>query len=174
MLCADGGARHAARLGLEPGWVVGDMDSAPRVKRPKAWRRTSFINVPDQDSNDLSKCLVFARRLGFRRVYVSCVRGGRLDHELVNFTVLEAARGLDIVVVDGGEARLLGPGTHRPSLAAGRRFSLLAAPAARVTLTGARYGLARELLRRGSRGLGNRSAGRVTLRVHSGRVWLVL
>lgn len=173
VLCADGGARHAARLGLTPRWVVGDMDSTPRAKRPSAWRRVSYINVLDQDSNDLSKCLVFARKKGFRKVYVCAVRGGGVDHELVNFAVLEAARGLEVVVVDGGEARLLGPGVHRPALPRGARFSLLAAPSARVTLSGARYGLARETLRRGSRGLGNAAVGRVVLRVHSGRVWLV-
>lgn len=172
MLCADGGARHAARLGLVPRWVVGDMDSVPR-SLPRRWRRTEFVVDAREDRSDLAKALDFARRRGFRRVYAAGVRGGGLDHELVNVTVLEAAAGLEVVIVDGGEARLLGPGLHRPALPAGARFSLLAAPSARVTLTGARYGLVRETLRRGSRGLGNAAAGRVTLRVHSGRVWLV-
>lgn len=172
VLCADGGARHALALGLTPRWVVGDMDSLPR-KFPKTWGQTSFICVPDQDFGDLHKALAFARRVGARRVYAAGVLGGTLDHELVNLAVLEEARGLEIVLIDTGEARLLGPGVHRPALPKGRRFSLLAAPRATVSLSGARYGLHREVLRRGSRGLGNRSAGGVVMRVSAGRVWLV-
>lgn len=172
VLCADGGARHARALGLTPRWIVGDLDSVP-PHLPRSWDRAALVHVPDQDSNDLEKALEHARSLGAGRVYVAAVRGGGLDHELVNFTVLEAAKGLAIVVVDGGRAELLGPGLHRPALPKGRRFSLLAAPRARVTLRGARYGLRDETLVRGSRGLGNRSEGRVWLRVSSGRVWLI-
>lgn len=172
VLCADGGARHAAALGARPRWVLGDFDSVPpRLRR--GWKGTTFLHVPDQDSNDLEKALRFARRLGVKTVYAACLRGGGLDHELVNFAVLEAARGFELVVVDGGEARLLGPGLYRPALKKGARFTLLAAPRGRVTLSGAAYGLRRETLRRGARGLGNRAVGRVRLRVHDGRVWLL-
>lgn len=173
MLCADGGARHAKALGLVPRWVVGDMDSLPKP-RPKAWKDVVYWCDFDQERSDLDKALDFARRAGARRVYVAGALGGGLDHELVNLSVLEeSSRGLEIVVAGGGEARLLGPGVHRPALREGRRFSLLAAPRATVTLTGARFGLKGEPLRRGSRGLGNRSEGRVVLRVSIGRVWLV-
>ncbi|MDE2490182.1 MAG: hypothetical protein KGM24_05005, partial [Elusimicrobia bacterium] len=54
------------------------------------------------------------------------------------------------------------------------RFSLLAAPRARVTLSGARWSLRRATLGRGARGLGNRAGGRVVLTVLSGRVWLAV
>jgi thiamine pyrophosphokinase len=81
--------------------------------------------------------------------------------------------GVSGTVIDGGAARLLGPGRHRLALKKGARFSLLAAPQARVSLTGARFPLRRELLRRGTRGLGNRADGKVTLTVRQGRVWVV-
>jgi thiamine pyrophosphokinase len=55
----------------------------------------------------------------------------------------------------------------------GARFSLLAAPRARLSLSGARFTLKNELLRRGSRGLGNRAEGKVVLIVREGRVWVV-
>ncbi|MDX6768387.1 MAG: thiamine diphosphokinase [Elusimicrobiota bacterium] len=173
VLCADGGARHAKTLGLIPDWVVGDMDSLPRPA-PKSWKDTVYWCDFDEQRGDLAKALDFARQAGARKVYLAGALGGGLDHELVNLAVLEECPpGLELVVIGGGEARLLGPGLHRPKLPKGRRFSLLAAPRARVTLTGARYGLADEHLRRGSRGLGNRSEGAVVLRVRDGRVWIL-
>lgn len=172
LIFADGGARHAAALRLTPDFVVGDMDSMPRRKLPSRHRIT-FINDPDQGRSDLDKALDLARRLGAGRVLVAAARGGGLDHELVNFAVLEKAKGLDVLVVDGGSARLLGPGRHRLALKKGARFSLLAAPRARLSLSGARFELKNELLRRGSRGLGNRAEGVVVLSVREGRVWAI-
>lgn len=173
LIFADGGARHAAALRLTPDFVVGDMDSMPRRKRPSRHRIT-FINDPDQGRSDLDKALDLARRLGAGRVFVAAARGGGLDHELVNFAVLEKVEDLEVLVVEGGIARLLGPGRHRLAIKKGGRFSLLAAPRARATLTGGRFSLKNEVLRRGSRGLGNRAEGPVVLTVREGRVWVVV
>jgi thiamine pyrophosphokinase len=170
LIFADGGARHAATLRLIPDFVVGDMDSLPRAL---ARSGVKFLNDPDQGRSDLDKALVLARRLGAKRVFVAAARGGGLDHELVNFAVLEKTERMDVRVIDGGTARLLGPGRHLLSLKKSERFSLLAAPRARLSLVGARFRLKNEILRRGSRGLGNRAEGPVVLTVREGRVWVV-
>lgn len=173
VICADGGARHAVALGFRPDFIVGDMDSLPG-RLPKAWRKTLYWCDFDPERSDLDKALDFARSLGARTVLLAGVLGGTLDHELVNFAALEeSARGLDLAVIDGGTARLVGPGRRALGLKRGARFSLLAAPRARLSLTGARFGLKDELLRRGSRGLGNRASGKVVLTVKKGRVWVV-
>ena len=173
VICADGGARHAKTLGLTPDCVVGDMDSLPRPL-PKAWRRTAYVCDFDQERSDLDKTLDFAESAGAGRVWIAGALGGGLDHELVNLAALEARGGkLEVVVIGGGAARLLGPGRHVLDLKRGERFSLLAAPRARATLTGARYPLRGEILTRGSRGLGNSAEGRVVLVVRAGRVWLI-
>ncbi|NNN04795.1 MAG: thiamine diphosphokinase [Elusimicrobia bacterium] len=174
LVCADGGARHALGLRLIPDAVVGDMDSAPR-SLPRSWRRVPFIRDLDVSRGDLDKSLDYLESLGVRRVWVAGALGGGLDHELVNLAALERRGGkLELAVVGGGLARLLGPGRHALDLRRGERFSLLAAPRARVTLTGALYGLREETLTRGSRGLGNRCAGRAALTVHTGLVWLAV
>jgi thiamine pyrophosphokinase len=174
VICADGGARHAKTLGLIPDCVVGDMDSLPRPL-PKAWRKTAFLCDFDENRSDLDKTLDFAESAGGKRVWIAGALGGGLDHELVNLAALEArGGGLELVVIGGGAARLLGPGRHVLDLKRGERFSLLAAPRARATLTGARYPLRGEILARGSRGLGNRAEGRVVLVVREGRVWLAV
>lgn len=170
LICADGGARHAAALSLTPDFVVGDMDSSPRRSGPAG---VVFVIDGDQSRSDFDKALELARRLGADKVFVAAARGGSLDHELVNIGVLEKAQGMDALVIDGGTARLLGPGRHRLPIKKGARFSLLAAPSARLTLEGARFGLKNELLRRGSRGLGNRAVGAVCLTVREGKVWVI-
>ncbi len=170
LICADGGARHAESLRLKPDFVVGDMDSGGRV-RPSSG--ITFISDLDQNRSDFDKALDLAKRLGAGRVFVAAARGGSLDHELVNIGVLEKSRGLDVIVIDGGTARLLGPGRHRLPVEKGARFSLLAAPSARLTLEGARFGLKNERLVRGSRGLGNSALGPVRLTVREGKVWVI-
>lgn len=173
ILCADGGARHAQALDIVPDFVVGDMDSLPR-SRPRSWANVVYWRDSDANRSDLDKALDFAARIGAARVFVAGALGGSLDHELVNLSVLERRGGeREMIVIGGGVARLLGPGRHALPLRKGERFSLLAAPAARVTLTGARYGLKDARLLRGSRGLGNRSSGRTVLAVGRGRVWFV-
>lgn len=173
LICADGGARHAKALDLAPDYIVGDMDSLPRPlpKWPKAIYWCDF----DEDRSDFDKALDFAHEIGLSRVYVAGAMGGGLDHAMVNLAIVaERSPELEIVVVDQGTASLLGPGDYRLSFAKGARFSLLAlAPAARVSLSGARYSLAKRLLRPGSRGLGNHAAGATRLTVHSGRLWLI-
>jgi thiamine pyrophosphokinase len=160
-------------LRLQPDFIVGDMDSLPKAL-PKTWKKTLYWCDFDPERSDLDKALDFARSLGARNVQVAGVLGGGLDHELVNLAALEeSGAGLDLTVIDGGAAHLLGKGRHRLPFKKGARFSLLAAPRARLSLAGARFGLKNELLRRGSRGLGNRAVGKVVLTVRQGRVWVV-
>ena len=174
VVCADGGARHAKLLAVVPDVVVGDMDSLPHPV-PKSWGKTAYWCDFDETRSDFEKALDFLAALGSVRVFVAGALGGGLDHELVNLAVLEErAKGLDFVLIGGGAARLLGPGRHRLDLKKGERFSLLASPAATVSLSGARYPLKIERLARGSRGLGNRSEGRTILDVKRGRVWLAV
>ena len=170
MIAADGGARHAAALKLSPDWIVGDFDSIPAGMAGR-WPKARLARDMDEHRSDLDKALSLAKRLGASRVVAAGALGLALDHALVNLAVLESSK-LDVELLDEGSAKLLGPGRHRPRLPKGARFSLLAAPRARVRLTGARWPLKGEPLPRGSRGLGNRAVGAVTLHVLSGRVWL--
>lgn len=173
VICADGGLSRAVELGLKPDFVVGDMDSLPRPlpRLPK----TTFWCDFDQDRSDFEKSLEFARRIGCDAAFVAGATGGALDHALVNAALLERCAGLELTLLDRGVGRLLGPGRGTVALKKGERFSLIAASTgAVVSLSGARFALAKAKLAPGSRGLGNEAKGAIVLTIHAGRTWLVV
>lgn len=172
IICADGGARHARRMGLVPDVVVGDMDSLPRPL-PRNWTRTLYWCDFNENSSDFDKALEFMGRTGCGRLYVAGLFGGRLDHCMVNLSLARRYGAREsLVVVDRGMAALLGPGRYRLGLRRGQRLSLLAvAPRTRLSVTGARYPLRHAALVAGSRGLSNVAQGPVGLHVHAGLVW---
>ncbi len=175
VVCADGGVRHARAAGVEADFVVGDMDSLPHPLPRFRGKKTVYWCDFDENRSDFEKALEFAAGLGCRRIYVAGGWGGGPDHFLVNAAIAARVSGaLEVSFIDRGTCVCLGPGRRRVPLKKGRRFSLLAAPRALVTLSGARYGLRREALAEGSRGLGNVSQGSVRLDIHEGRVWLIV
>jgi len=174
VLCADGGARHAVRLKIRPRAVIGDMDSLP--KRRPAWKGTAFLCDFSEDASDFEKALRFAERRRFKTVWIAGAVGGRLDHTLVNLALVEKySRSMHLALAGGADAEVLGPGTHSLPCRRGQAMTLLPATArARVTAHGLLYPLSGAVLTRSSRGLSNRAAsGRVRIRVHSGRLWVV-
>ncbi|OIO10619.1 MAG: thiamine diphosphokinase [Elusimicrobia bacterium CG1_02_63_36] len=170
--CADGGLRTAVDCGIVPRIVIGDMDSRP--KRLPKLPDTVYLCDFDEDRSDFEKSLAWLEEAGFNRVFVSGVRGGRVDHERVNWGIVRAwSRRLELAVVDGGITRLLGPGAYRFPAAPGRPVSLISDSAsATLSSKGLRYALKKERILPGSRGLSNICLGKsFTVTVHAGRVW---
>ncbi len=177
IICADGAIARARSLGLRPRFVVGDMDSLPGllpVRRGPAGPEPIFWCDFDPERSDFQKCLDFAAQRGFARAYVAGALGGRLDHAAVNLALAEQASApLEVVLLDQGVARVLGPGTYRLKLKPGALFSLLPLIEARVDLSGCAYPLKDAQLKRGSRGLSNQARGKETrLSIRRGRLWL--
>ena len=175
VLCADGGVRHAIRMGLRPRFVVGDMDSLPRRLPP--WEGVTYLCDFDKDTSDFEKALRFAAQAEDPDVYVAGAFGGRADHVLVNLSLAERySDSLRITLVDQGMTRLAGPGRHEILTAKGRTISVIAcAPGAVLTTYGLHYALRRRLLKPGSGGLSNRAiARRVAIDVHRGKAWIVI
>lgn len=174
ILCADGGARHAARLKLVPRWIVGDMDSLP--KPLPRWPGAIFLCDFDEGRSDLEKALDFAAQAPDAELWVAGALGGRLDHALVNLSLLEAAATeRPLTLIDRGLGRLLGRGKHALSCRPGETLSLLACGTGAVaTFTGVRYPLKRARLAPGARGLSNvATSAQARLELHSGRAWLI-
>lgn len=86
IICADGGIDAAAKAGVMPDLIVGDLDSAENTD--------SFPNVETivlettKDDTDTMHCAEIAVEKGFKHfLFLGCT-GGRTDHALANLSVL--------------------------------------------------------------------------------------
>jgi thiamine pyrophosphokinase len=157
----DGGARHAAALGVRVTAVIGDLDSLPPVDLA-ALGGVEVLKFPAaKDETDLELALVHAVRRGAGRLVIAGALGGRLDMTLANLHLLAHPdlEGCRVEVWHGHQtARALRPPGGEVQGNPGDILSLvpLAGDAAGVTTHGLEYALRGQLLFFGAaRGLSN-------------------
>lgn len=85
ILCADGGYRHAKRLGVIPDLIIGDLDSG-LTEYPS--EIASRIYPSEKDATDTNLCLDYAIEQGCNEVIIFGGIGGRLDHEYSHYALL--------------------------------------------------------------------------------------
>jgi thiamine pyrophosphokinase len=183
VVAADGGARHAATLGLRIDRWVGDGDSiAPGELDRLAAAGVRIDRAPvDKDETDAELALRAVLEGDPPRITILGALGGaRLDHELGNIWLLAhpGLAGRDAVLLDGhSRIRLAGPGAVELAGRVGDVVSLLpfGGDASGITTHGLRYPLTGEPLRVGpSRGLSNvRNAPDAGLTLEEGRLLIV-
>ena len=89
LICADGGANSAARLGLTPDYVIGDLDSI-NEKALKFYQKSSnteVIQLKRQNDTDVEKALKHAIKMKFKEVLLLGATGDRLDHTFCNLGI---------------------------------------------------------------------------------------
>ena len=140
ILCADGGQVTARRAGLVPDAYVGDNDSGGSGEGMEA------VLLPrEKDFTDLEAAICRAVELGFRRILLCACTGGRADHHLANFCLLERAHQLGaqaILVDEWNEVRFASPGEYVIANEPPCRYLSLLPLDERlegVTMTGLRY-----------------------------------
>ncbi len=177
VLCADGGALHAAALGLRPDFLIGDWDSGGKESG-----QVPCMTLPaEKDFTDLQAAVSHALSLGAEELLLCGCTGGRLDHTASNLMLLEwiAARGGRAIIVDGdNEARLLAEETLRLTNRPPYRYLSLIPLDTRVegvTLEGVKYPLQNAALTRGDTfTVSNEPAGEeMTLTVGRGHALLI-
>lgn len=85
-IACDGAIESLDRLGLPPTAIVGDLDSIPAPLRKQY--AGHIHQVIDQEINDLTKAVRFAREAGHREVLILGATGLREDHTLGNISLL--------------------------------------------------------------------------------------
>lgn len=86
ILSCDGAAEALHRNGFVPDAIIGDLDSLPPALQARYAER--IHQVIDQEINDLTKAVRFARESGEREVLILGATGLREDHTLGNISLL--------------------------------------------------------------------------------------
>ena len=136
MVAADGGANTLHRMGIAPDFIIGDLDSlSSELEFPE---KTLILEIKDQDSTDLEKCLTevdapFYLGLGFT--------GSRFDHSIEILHVLQKFAEWPIVFVTDTDLIFRLPNEFSCSLPVGTRFSLYPVERSEATSQGLLYPL---------------------------------
>jgi len=164
VIAADSGLHGAIDLGLRVNVVIGDMDSVDKaVLAAVEANGTTVTQLPrDKDSTDAELALLKAVEMGATKIVLITKGGGRLDHELGVFAVLQnpSLRHCTIQAMwDNSILHLIhGPGSVTITGKQGSNVGLIAAggAASGITTAGLKWALTNETLTpHSSRGISN-------------------
>jgi len=88
LICADGGANSALRMGLVPDAIVGDLDSISPAALNEFKSISKVIRLKRQNDTDVEKCLKYAISKGYKEALLVGVTGNRLDHTFCNLGIV--------------------------------------------------------------------------------------
>ncbi len=105
LIAADGGARHALKLGVIPTVIIGDLDSLSDAEvRVFTEMGVHILRYPpSKDETDLELALQHAMKSGYRPIIIVAALGGRLDQIIGNLSLLADPETIqaDVRVDDG-------------------------------------------------------------------------
>ncbi|MGI6144080.1 MAG: thiamine diphosphokinase [bacterium] len=98
IICADGGADHALKLGILPHVLLGDFDSiSPQTRKILQDQGVELVSFsPVKDKTDTELAVEFAVKAGAREIFLLGATGSRLDHSLANLYLLFKAAHLGV------------------------------------------------------------------------------
>ncbi len=175
VICADGGANTALKMGIIPDAIVGDLDSIHTEALVK-FRRVAIHEDRNDETTDLEKAITWAIQSKYDHITVVGASGKRLDHTVGNLGVLPKfyPDAIITLVDDRGELCYVG---REYSFEAEKGDVVSLIPLNRcegVFTTGLRYPLEGEILELGVReGTGNVVvASPVSIKVKKGHLLL--
>lgn len=160
-----------------PQIVCGDFDSLDLAEAQRRFPQAEFVELEDQNENDLEKAIRLLSARGAKELLLCCVLGGKPDHNLANLAVMarhHTALSL-CALYRGRECRVASASAPvRLVLKDGEELSVIPfGSAVELSLTGVRWPLAREVLHAGSHGVSNIAlGGEVRVEPTSGQVFV--
>jgi thiamine pyrophosphokinase len=175
VICADGGANTALKLGITPDAIVGDLDSIHAEALVKL-RRVPVHEDRNDETTDLEKAILWAIQSNYDHITVVGGFGKRVDHTVGNLGVLRKfyPDAVITLVDDSGELCYVGR-EYTFEAEKGDVVSLIPLNKCEgITTTGLRYALDGEALELGVReGTSNVVvASPVTIKVKKGHLLL--
>jgi thiamine pyrophosphokinase len=141
VVCCDGAAEQLVGHGIEPGIIIGDLDSVPDAIREKY--KEILVQDSDQETNDLTKAVNWCLSNGINEVTILGATGIREDHTLGNISLLaDYSRSIAVVMMtDTGTFRVYDSSVTIGS-SPGQQVSLFSIdPSLKVTSSGLKYPL---------------------------------
>ena len=86
IICCDGSVNNLVKNGMEPHYILGDMDSIDDNLKIKY--KEQLIELPDQNENDLLKTIQWVENKGVKDAIILGATGKRDDHSLANIFIL--------------------------------------------------------------------------------------
>jgi len=97
IVCADGAANKIIKLGIEPDYILGDLDSISDENLKKYYDK--IVKLKDQNYNDLYKSLLWLKEQNIKKIDIIGIDGKRIDHTIGNFSIiLDCISFVDITI----------------------------------------------------------------------------
>lgn len=88
VICADGGAYHAKRMGIRPHVILGDFDSCSR-EFAESFPGVKIVEYPrEKNETDTELAVQYALSSGEKHIMLLGATGTRLDHTIANLGLL--------------------------------------------------------------------------------------
>jgi len=102
IIACDGGLRHAEAMDIWPNVIIGDLDSALPDYLAACKKKGIPIHTYPTEKDDTDLALAFAHALeqSPSSIIVVGALGGRADHLIANFHVLDMAKGIPAEIWD--------------------------------------------------------------------------
>lgn len=91
-ICADGGLKHIAELGIKPDIAIGDFDSSEKCDSVK-----TYVYPEDKDFTDGELAVDYALQSGYDEILLIAMTGTRLDHTMTNIFQLAKSKGISLI-----------------------------------------------------------------------------
>lgn len=161
----DGGAKKAREFGLLPDLIIGDLDSI--TPETLDYFRSAGVKIeynPDQENNDLEKCIRLLLQRGWRQFILAGFTGKRDDQTIATLQIARKylSRAQFLIYTETAEIYPLKKGYWILETVAGQTVSLFGfLHAQHLTTRGLQFALNDENLGGGSRGLSNIATGQM-------------
>lgn len=86
LICCDGASNYLLDQQLIPQTIIGDCDSLTPENRIKY--QHIITHIPDQNTNDLTKAVLFCKNKGISSLIILGATGKREDHTIANIALL--------------------------------------------------------------------------------------
>ncbi len=157
IIACDGAIERCLQHSIEADYVVGDMDSLEQITIDELLEMNlEVVKLDDQNNNDLSKAINYARDLGAKRIDIIGVEGGSNQHQFASYWSIIDCPIESYIHLQDSIISIINSKSERYSIQVGKNFSVF--PVGRckgVCISGSKWILDNETIFPSSRGLHN-------------------